>query len=102
MPSLFPLPLTPFEYYYWCDDGPEYPTTFPFDLTFSGSLEREPLCRALATVVARHPLLAARVRREGRAEPLWVEGDGQPPAVELGRRRRADFAAAGRAHRPEP
>ncbi len=85
MHSLFPLPLTPFEYYYWCDDRPEYPTTFPFELTFSGALEAEALHRALAMVVARHPLLAARVRREGRAAPLWVEGDGQPPAIDWAR-----------------
>ena len=102
MHSLFPLPLTPFEYYYWCDDRPDYPMTFPVELTFSGVLEREPFCRALAAVVARHPLLAARVRREGRAAPLWVEGDGQPPTVRLGRRRRAHFASARRAHRSGP
>ena len=34
MHSLFPLSLTPFEYYYWCDDQPDYPTTFPVELTF--------------------------------------------------------------------
>ena len=38
MPSLFPMPLTPFEYYSWCDDRPDYPTTFPVELTFSGVL----------------------------------------------------------------
>jgi hypothetical protein len=45
MPGLFPLPLTPFEYYYWCDDRPDYPTTFPIELTFSGLLEPDPLRR---------------------------------------------------------
>ena len=82
MPSLFPMPLTPFEYYYWCDDRPDYPTTFPVELTFSGVLEHEAFCRALATVVARHPLLAARVQQDGRAGPQWVAGDGQPPALD--------------------
>jgi hypothetical protein len=82
MHSQFPLPLTPFEYYYWCDDRPDYPTTFPVELTFSGKLEPEPFSRALATVVARHPLLTALVRREGRSAPLWVEGDDQPPTVD--------------------
>ena len=48
-------------------------------------MEAEALYRALAMVVARHPLLAARVRREGRAAPLWVEGDGQPPAIDWAR-----------------
>ncbi len=85
MHSLFPLPLTPFEYYYWCDDRPDYPTTFPVELTFSGTLEPEPFCRALTTVVTRHPLLTARIQRQRRAVPCWVEGDGQPPSVDWAR-----------------
>ncbi len=63
---LFPLPLTPFEYYYWCDDQDDYPTAYPVDLTFSGSLEVEPFCRAVALIVARHPLLSARRARGQR------------------------------------
>jgi hypothetical protein len=82
MQNLFPLPLTPFEYYYWCDDRPDYPTTFPVELTFSGRLEAEPFRQAVAMIVARHPLLTARIEREGRGAPLWVEGDGRPPEVD--------------------
>jgi hypothetical protein len=82
MSPLFPLPLTPFEYYYWCDNRPEYPTAFPVEMTFSGRLEREPFQRALAMVVARHPLLTARVRQEGLARPLWVDGSDQMPPID--------------------
>jgi hypothetical protein len=82
MQDLFPLPLTPFEYYYWCDDRPEYPTTFPVEMTFTGRLECEPFCRAVALIGVRHPFLTARIRRDGRGAPQWVEGDGQPPAVD--------------------
>ncbi len=81
-PGLFPLPLTPFEYYYWCDDRQEYPTAFPVELTFSGSLEPETFGWAAAVIVARHPLLSAQIRSEGRGAPVWVEGDGRPPAVD--------------------
>ena len=82
MPPLFPLPLTPFEYYYWCDDRADYPTTYPVELTFSGVLDPEPFCRAVATIVDRHPLLSARIQQEGRGMPVWIDGDGQPPVVD--------------------
>lgn len=70
--ELFPLPLTPFEYYYWCDDRPEYPTTFPMELVFRGSLRREPLEQSLHVALDRHPLLAANVELAGKAIPRWV------------------------------
>lgn len=78
-PDLFPLPLTPFEYYYWCDNRPESPTTYPVNLDFRGRLERDRLVRALQIVAARHPLLSARVEPDARAEPQWVPG----PAPEI-------------------
>jgi hypothetical protein len=76
---LFPLPVTPFEYYYLCDDRPAYPTVFPVKLTLAGELDRPLLERALGLVVERHPLLGARVDRTGRW-PQWVMA--QPPQLE--------------------
>ncbi len=46
--GLFPLPLTPLEYYYFCDNRPDYPTAFPAQLHFSGRLDRDGFQRALA------------------------------------------------------
>jgi len=77
----FPLPLTPFERYYWHDDRPEYPTAYAFELTFRGRLERECLERALATVLGRHPLLTARVA-DTKAGPAWVPGTNAPLAID--------------------
>lgn len=70
--ELFPLPLTPFEFYYWCDDRPEYPTTFPMELVFGGPLRREVLEATLKLCFARHPLLAAHVDDAAGKIPRWV------------------------------
>lgn len=70
--DLFPLPLTPFEYYYWCDDRPASPTTFPIELIFRGSLDRTAFIEALRFVKARHPLLNARVDVHSSRVPRWV------------------------------
>lgn len=80
--KLFPLPMTPFEYYYWCDDRPEYPTMYPVVLDFAGVLQREPLERALSAALARHPMLntLAEDRPDGR--PAWIGSEGQTPPID--------------------
>ncbi|MCH7752913.1 MAG: chromosome condensation protein, partial [Planctomycetes bacterium] len=55
--DLLPLPLSPFEFYYWCDDRPDYPTTFPVELMFRGPLRRKAFAEALQVCLDRHPLL---------------------------------------------
>jgi hypothetical protein len=82
MPAdLFPLSLSPFEYYYWCDDRPEYPTTFPIELVFSPPLGRAEFERALELTVARHPLLSSLVAEDRRNGPCWI-GGGRIVAVD--------------------
>jgi hypothetical protein len=85
--SIFPLPLMPLEYYYWCDNRSDYPTTYPVDLHFSGRLDRSRLTEALAMTLRRHPMLTARIRVDERGQPQWVAGDDQPPTI--------DWAPAG-------
>jgi hypothetical protein len=75
--QLFPLPMAPFEFYYWCDDRPEYPTTFPMELVFRGPLRREPFEAALRACLARHPLLAANVDVAGGKLPRWAPTQDQ-------------------------
>lgn len=70
-PGVFPLPLAPFEYYYYRDDGPEYPTTFPVELRFKGPLSRDAFVAALQEALGRHPLLRAVVDDTGRV-PVWI------------------------------
>ena len=56
---VFPLPLTPLEFDQLGDDQPDYPTSYPIELRFSGVLQRECFERARAAVFPRHPLLEA-------------------------------------------
>ena len=79
---LFPLQLTPLEYYYLCDNRPDYPTAFPAQLQFSGRLHRDAFQRALACMLARHPMLTARVGRLPNGIPAWIAGDGSLPAID--------------------
>ena len=74
----FPMAFTAVEYYYWCDDRPEYPTCFPMELRFSGSLDRDPFARAWTATMGRHPMLCALVDDSG-SRPIWIEGKGQIP-----------------------
>lgn len=76
--AVLPLPLAPFELYYDFDDGPEYPTTFPVELRFSGPLNRAWFECALRDTVARHPLLAARIQ-DCKGGPCWVASQDLPP-----------------------
>ena len=71
--EVFPLPVTPLEYYYLCDDRPDYPATFLFELTFSGKLSRQPFAEALRVAMARHPLLSAKIDWNNGGRPNWIE-----------------------------
>ena len=79
--TIFPLPLVPFEAYMLLDDRPAYPMNFFIRLRFSGRFQRAALESALQTVVARHPLLSARVREDGRRRFDWVAAEVQVPAT---------------------
>jgi hypothetical protein len=70
-PCVFPLPLAPFEYYYYRDDTPEYPTTFPVELRFRGPLIRDYFVSALEKALGRHPLLRAVIDDTDRV-PTWI------------------------------
>jgi hypothetical protein len=75
---VLPLALTPFEVYYDLDDSAAHPTTFPFELKFSGRIDRRCFSTALAETLARHPLLLARIE-DTPSGPRWVACDEQPP-----------------------
>ena len=69
---LFPLHLSPFEFYLDVDDRPEYPMTFVVQMSFSGWLEPDRLDAALEHALARHPLLGAVIRPAKRGMECWV------------------------------
>jgi len=77
-----PFPLVPFEAYMLLDDRPAYPMNFFIRLRFSGRFDRPALKSALATAVARHPLLAACVRQRGRQRFDWVAAEPPEPRLD--------------------
>ena len=94
--ELFPLPLTPFEFYYWCDDRPDYPTTFPLELVFRGQLQREAMETAVRVCLDRHPLLAANLDAAPGQFPRWVKAQVCPLPLDWAESRIPIDHAAGR------
>jgi hypothetical protein len=76
--GLFPLRFTPFEYYFLCEDRPEFPGVIPIELVARGRLDRAALERAYELAHARHPLLSARIERDRRGWPAWIAGEPEP------------------------
>jgi len=71
--DVFPLRLTPFEFYYLLEDRPDYPSVFPIHLECRGAIDRAVFERAYRLAHARHPFLSAGIDRQGRW-PNWVAG----------------------------
>ena len=73
--TLFPLPFTPFEFYYLVEDRPDYASAFPIHLECRGPLDRRAFGRAFRSTHARHPFLAAGIDYDRRGWPNWVAGE---------------------------
>jgi len=76
-----PLPLTAFEEYMLRDDRPEYPMSIIARLRFAGELDREVTMEALATVVASHTLLRAKVHKTPAGRLKWIAAADSPPVI---------------------
>jgi NRPS condensation-like uncharacterized protein len=76
--NIFPLRLTPFEYYYLLEDRPDYPSVFYVRLECRGALDREAFERAFRFAHTRHPLLSAGLERDRDGWPIWVVGQPDP------------------------
>ncbi len=76
--SVFPLPLTPFEYYYLLEDRCDYPAVFEIHLECRGRLNRAAFAKAYHLAHARHPLLSARLEKAANGWPQWVAGERPP------------------------
>jgi hypothetical protein len=72
-PRLFPLHLTPFEFYMLADDRPEFPMTFVIQMVLNGKLNTARLEASLAEALQRHPLVSAIVRPAKRGIECWVQ-----------------------------
>jgi len=80
-PSLFPLPLSPFERYVMADDRLTYPMTSIIEVELDGEADREALNAGFAETLTRHPLLTARMKL-GLWGSRWVGPHSQPPALQ--------------------
>ncbi len=76
--SLFPQRFTPFEYYYYVEHRPGYPSVFPIRVECRGRLERALFEKAFEQAHRRHPFLSARIQHEYNDWPSWVAGEPEP------------------------
>lgn len=82
--ALFPLRLTPFEFFFLCDDRAEYRGIIPIVVSAQGKLDEGALEKAFAIAQVRHPLLSARVENDQKGWPSWSAGDPQRVVFERG------------------
>jgi hypothetical protein len=75
--DIFPLRLTPFEYYYLLEDRPDYPAVFHVRLECRGPLDRAAFERAFQVAHTRHPMLSADLARDRDGWPIFVAGRPQ-------------------------
>ncbi|MFN9976428.1 MAG: hypothetical protein ACK58T_41665, partial [Phycisphaerae bacterium] len=60
--SVFPLPLSHFEYYMFIDDRPSHPMVFVMVVHVDGCLLREPFETAVRETLETHPLFMCHVK----------------------------------------
>ncbi|MGA2068739.1 MAG: chromosome condensation protein [Thermoguttaceae bacterium] len=78
---IFPLPLNPFEESLWLEDSPAYPCHIAVRMGFRGRLQREALAGAIATAIARHPLLGCNIERNAAGQATWVPARQPGPEI---------------------
>lgn len=76
------FPLTALEECHYWQDRPAYPWSWYARLKFSGCLDRKAFEAAVATVLARHPLLTAKVCMAGRRQLHWFLVDDPEPLIQ--------------------
>ncbi len=72
MDQIFPLMMTPFEYYMWVDHHPEYPMEVETTLRFIGEMDRTRFEEALRKTIRRHPLFSCTLDTSTRPLPSWI------------------------------
>ena len=75
----WPLKLTAFERYMWCDSRPANPMTHFVVLRCSGPFDEAAFRTAVARAVDRHPLLRARIEGLENGPAHWVRAPAAPP-----------------------
>lgn len=70
--SLFPLPLSDFEYYMVLDDRPSHPMVFVMVVDVSGCLMEAQFRQSLRELLDSHPLLNCRVEKQAESGWCWI------------------------------
>lgn len=70
--SVFPLPLSHFEYYMFIDDRPSHPMVFVMVVHVDGCLLREPFETAVRETLETHPLFMCHVKSVPGRGCCWV------------------------------
>ncbi len=71
--SLFPLPLSDFEFYMLMDDRPAYPMVFVMMATVHGPLLESQFRSAFVELFQSHPLLSCRVQKLSDRGWCWTQ-----------------------------
>ena len=79
--SVFPLPLSDFEYYMLLDDRPTHPMVFVMVVDVGGALHEASLRESLSQLIQSHPLLNCRVEKRAQAGWCWVPFSTQPSVL---------------------
>ena len=79
--AIFPLMMTPFEYYMWTDHRPEYPMVVVGRLDFDGEIDRDAFENAVREMAERHPLTRCIVDPTTEPLPTWKLTNGQFPEI---------------------
>jgi hypothetical protein len=76
-----PFPLTAMEEFFFWDDRPAYPCSCFIRLRFAGCLDQAAFETAVRAVLARHPLLSAKVEVVGRRRLQWSVVEDPAPVM---------------------
>ncbi|MFO0999182.1 MAG: wax ester/triacylglycerol synthase family O-acyltransferase [Planctomycetaceae bacterium] len=80
--SMFPLPLSDFEYYMLLDDRPSHPMVFVMVVDVRGTLLEPPFRESLQDLIQAHPLLNCRVENLARLGWCWIPVESQQSPLE--------------------
>lgn len=90
--SLFPLPLSDFEFYMFVDHRPSHPMVFTLIAHLSGALDQAHFTAAVKAALSCHPLLNCRVQKLSKRGWCWVLDRSASPRIDW-LEREADFTA---------
>lgn len=78
--NIFPLRLSGFESYAFCDDTPKHPMVIVLSTAFEGALREDVLRNAIARTLQKNPLLTAVVDDSGW-QLKWRQVEQHDPAI---------------------